>query len=340
MHINLNQYISFLKIPAIKCPAFLTITFLSVIGLTACGGGSGESEEQKAIINNDNAISIVEVVASVAMGDDEFVDFVNLPESNMLSDVSNPDALEIATEVGLSRLEEDAVSYVQIEKQTLPCAGGGSVTIWGNIADPTTLTANDVINIDSDKCDDDVGKIVDGLLKMTITSIEGNFDTSEFLLGVEVIFTNLKVTENTETTALNGDISLTLDMLTPEMNKVNISGNSLTISAMGKTQSLLNFSNTNIVDSGELPIIWTHNSLGTVGNSSEFEGTVSFETPVKFEGAGATYPHTGELLITGTNNATLRLIAIDDVNVQIDADYDGDGVLDHTWYMTWAELEN
>lgn len=338
MYINLNQFVSFFNIFVTKFSSFRIITFLSVIGLSACGGGSSDSEEQKAIINNDNAISIVEVVASVAMGDDEFVDFIDLPESNVLNDVSKPDALEIATQVGLSQLEEDAVSYLQIEKQTLPCADSGTVTVWGNIADPNTLTDGDVINIDSDNCDDSAGKIVDGLLKMTIVSIEGNFDTSEFLLGVEVIFTNVKVTENAETTALNGDISMTLDMLTAEINKVHISGDSLTISAMGKTQSIINFSNTNTVDSSEFPVLWTHNSIGTVGNSSEFEGTVSYETPVKFEGSGESYPHTGELLVTGTNNATLRLITIDDVNIQIDADYDGDGIVDKTWYMTWAEL--
>ena len=49
---------------------------------------------------------------------------------------------------------------------------------------------------------------------------------------------------------------------------------------------------------------------------------------------------TGELLVTGANNATLRLIAIDDVNIQIEADYNGDGIIDEIMNTTWGELED
>ena len=44
-------------------------------------------------------------------------------------------------------------------------------------------------------------------------------------------------------------------------------------------------------------------------------------------------------MVTGSNNATLHLIALDEVNVQIEADYDGDGVIDEVLNMTWVELE-
>ena len=339
MYINLKQLVSFLKISVMKLPPFLLVASLSVIGLSACGGGSSGNVDEKAIITPDNAISIVEVVASVAMGFDEFVGFIDLTESNVLSDVSNPDALAIVTKVGLSRLGGDAVSYILIEKETFPCAVSGLVTVWGNIADPNTLTAGDVINIDSDMCDDGIGEIVDGLLAMTIVSIEGDIDTLEFLLDVGMIFTNVTVTESGETTTLNGDIRVTLDMLTAAMAEIIVSGDSLTSSGMGKTQSISNFSYTHTEDSSEFPVVWTYNGKGTVGDSSEFAGTVSYETPVKFEGSGENYPHTGELLVTGANNATLRFIAIDDINIQIDADYDGDEIVDKTWDMTWVDLE-
>ena len=339
MYINLKQLVSFFKMSVMKLTLFLIVASFSVIGLSACGGGSGGNGEKKAPITPDNAIPIVEVVASVASGFDEFVGFIDLTGTNVRSDVSNPDALAIATKVGLRRLDSAVVKSIQIEKETLPCAVSGSVTIWGNIADPNTLTAGDVINFDSDKCDDGTGEIVDGLLAMTIVSIEGDIDTSEFLLGVEMIFTNLTVTESGESTALNGDIGVTLDMLTPAMAEIVVSGDSLTGSYMGKTRTISNFSNTYTEDSSEFPVVWTHTSNGTVGDSSEFAGTVSYETPVKFEGSGENYPHTGELLVTGANNATLRLITIDDINIRIDADYNGDEIVDKTWNKTWVELE-
>lgn len=339
MYINLKKLLSVVKMPVVKSTRFLIITFLSVIAISACGGGGSSSPvDTSATIDSDNATRVVKATASVAMGFDEFADFVDLSESNLLSDTNNADALAFAAKVGLSRLGGGAVSYLLIEKETLPCAVSGSVTVWGNIAAPDTLTAGDVINVDSDMCDDGDDEIIDGLLAMKIVSFQGDIYTSDFLLGVDMIFANFMVTESGESTALNGDIGVTLDMRTPAMAKIDVFGDSFTISGMGKTQSISDFSNSYTEDSSEFPSVWTYNGKGTVG-CSEFVGTVSYLTPANFEALGENYPHTGQLLVTGANNATLRLIAIDATYIQIDADYDGDEIIDQTLNMTWAELE-
>jgi len=325
MYINLKQLMS--------------VAFLSVIGISACGGGGSSSTvDTPATIDSDNASKMVEVVASVAMGFDEFAGFVDLTESNLLSDVSNPDALAIATKVGLSRLDGATVKSILIQPETALCAVSGSVTVWGHIAAPDSLTAGDAISIDSDMCDDGDDEIADGLIAMTIVSFQGDIYTSEFLLGVDMIFANFMVTESGETTALNGDIGVTLDMRTPAMATITVFGDSFTSSGMGKTQSISHFSNTYTADFSELPAARTFKSRGTVV-SSEFVGTVTYQTPVNFEASGENDPHTGQLLVTGANNATLRLIAIDNINIQIDADYEGDEIVDETLNMTWAEIE-
>ena len=61
---------------------------------------------------------------------------------------------------------------------------------------------------------------------------------------------------------------------------------------------------------------------------------------ITFAGSGENFPGTGHLLVTGADNATLLLRTIDDVNVEIDADYDGDGAVDETLFLTWVELED
>ena len=53
---------------------------------------------------------------------------------------------------------------------------------------------------------------------------------------------------------------------------------------------------------------------------------------------GADYPFAGEMLITGANNATIRLIALDSVNVRIETDTNGDGVVDATEDTTWDDI--
>jgi hypothetical protein len=77
--------------------------------------------------------------------------------------------------------------------------------------------------------------------------------------------------------------------------------------------------------------------MGTI-ESDDLDGAVNYDTPVPFAGFGDEFPGSGELLVTGADNATLRLVALENGNVRIDADYDGDGTIDEVINMSWAEL--
>ena len=79
------------------------------------------------------------------------------------------------------------------------------------------------------------------------------------------------------------------------------------------------------------------NASGTL-ESSQLPGDVVYSTETTFQGNEGEYPSTGVLLITG-DNSSARLVAVDATNVRIDIDNDGDGTLDETIDLTWAELE-
>jgi hypothetical protein len=66
---------------------------------------------------------------------------------------------------------------------------------------------------------------------------------------------------------------------------------------------------------------------------------VVYSTPVTFEGFDDGYPHIGELLVTG-DDSSLRLVAVDEVNVRIDIDPDGDGTVDTSIETTWSALDD
>jgi hypothetical protein len=90
---------------------------------------------------------------------------------------------------------------------------------------------------------------------------------------------------------------------------------------------------------------WNEN---TGDYSVEFEGTVyqsglgtgHFETTVPFTGNGSDHPSAGTLVATGANGGTVTLIAVDNINVQILVDADGDTVAETTINTTWAALES
>jgi hypothetical protein len=72
-------------------------------------------------------------------------------------------------------------------------------------------------------------------------------------------------------------------------------------------------------------------------DSTQLAGVVQYSTPVTFAGEGFDYPSSGALLVEGENSSA-RLTAIDNVNVTIEVDSNGDGVIDDTINTTWADL--
>ena len=322
----------------------LVIASIAIFGLSACGGsGSGGSSTPTPLslvtVTSGNATKVAGTAASAAFGTAEIGGLTDLTgsTSGAQGGMSKQDAVSAATKVAQGTLSN--LKYDPFGPETSLCLVSGSVTVSGDLASPFTFTAGDIINVDSDMCDDGEGQIIDGLLEMEISSFEGDILTSEFLFGIDLVLTDFMVITPTDTITANGDVGTTIDTRTPPIAEGSIFGESFVVSGMGITESITNFSTIYTADSSTFPVSWTNNSMGTV-DSSELAGAVRYETPITFEGSGANYPHTGHLLVTGDMGATLLLRTIDDVNVEIDADYDGDGTVDETFMLTWAELEN
>ena len=56
-----------------------------------------------------------------------------------------------------------------------------------------------------------------------------------------------------------------------------------------------------------------------------------------FAGEGLDYPSSGALLVVGQDSSA-RLTAVDNINVTIEIDSNGDGTIDATIETTWAAL--
>lgn len=331
-----------------KLTNVLIIGSASALGLAACSsGGSSDNTQQPppptqtaAVIDAGNAMMIAGIAADAALETGELGGLTDLTGASASAQggLNKADTIASAAKVVQTTLGGAAINYIPFGPETSPCAVSGSVTISGDIADPTTFSAGDVINVDSDMCDDGIGSVVDGLLKMTITQFTGDLVTSEFLFGVDLVVTDFMVTESGETNTANGDISTTIDTRMPPVAVGSVFGSSFVVTGMSSTESIRDFMTTYTEDSSIFPAAWTNNSMGTV-DSTDFEGFVTYETPVTLQGFGESYPYIGELLVTGLDGSTLHLVTTDDVFVEIFADYDGDGEIDEVLSMTWVELE-
>jgi hypothetical protein len=225
---------------------------------------------------------------------------------------------------------------VPIPPIDLPCVVG-IVTVSGEIADPftPTLTPGDFIDSLYTDCDEGTGEVINGLVRMTVDSFVGNLALGVYDLTATFVLTNLQVTTATDDLTSNGTVTVALDTTLLPAIAASVSGSSLTTDGNSASETLSNFQATQSVDAGLQPAPFTMDSSGTL-DSSELAGVITYSTPVTFQGFDSDFPSSGEFLVVA-ETSSLRLIALDNINVRIEINNDGVIEIIDT---TWAELTN
>ena len=158
-----------------------------------------------------------------------------------------------------------------------------------------------------------------------------------FSLQFTIQANNFSVTENGETASLNGGMTLSQSTTDGLSFTNSISGTSIALAETGGSASLSAFvvSSTEDMSSGA----YSFDITATV-SSPEIGGAVTIVTDITFQGVDPNDPFTGQGTITGANNSSVTLIAVDSVNVTLLVDADGDGVVDPdgTINTTWDAL--
>jgi len=247
---------------------------------------------------------------------------------------------KINPQMTLSATLTRAMQQVPLPPIVNTCASGmGTFTLTGDLAMPGTLTAGDVLNIDFADCDEGLGEVLNGRIEMTVVTFTGDLILGTYLMVMDVLLIDHIVATAADTITSNGDSRVTLDTTGLPIITMSITGLSLTGVSVTLTETISDFSTAQTVDSSTIPEPYTLDAAGTV-DSSILSGFIDYDTPVVFQGAGTGYPFAGELLVTGDSGATVRLIALDDMNVRIETDTNGDGVVDATEDTTWDDIAN
>ena len=316
----------------------LTVTALSL--LAACGGGGGggntsSSPDLTLSIDANNAMLVAKVSYESALtsGDLGSLSGNGLPIGNAPGGVVKlDDAIASAAKAGGGQAQ------VPIPAETTPCAASGTVTVSGEIADPITptLSPGDFFEIEYDACDEGLGDVTDGGMRMDINSFSGDFLSELFEMTVTLTLSTLQVTTGQDVLSSHGDATVSLNTLNSPSVSTSLSGNSMRIDANAMSELLTNYTSAITVEGGLVPSPYTKSASGTL-DSTQLSGIISYSTPVIFEGFDSDYPSSGEFLVSGARSS-LRLIAIDNVNVIIELDTNGDGAADETIQTTWVEL--
>ena len=310
---------------------------LLVLALSGCGGGGGGAPPGPAptgTINTGRALDIAGRAVDMALQSGTFggiTDFVGLTVVPTGTSGS----------LGGGRLMKPGGRQywagVPVGPEVRSCEEDGTETVSGDIASPLTVTDGDFLDYVWADCDDGLGQVINGMIRMTFTEFEGDLLAGRILLRVSLTVTDFQVTEGLDARLTNGDLSLTIDSRTQPETMIETLGNSLVVTSNNSTDTLTNFSSLVVEDTSMFPSNFTTDVAGTI-LSTLFEGTVFYNMPIPFESSGDNYPYAGEMLISGSGGATIRIMALDQFKVRIEADFNGDGALDATIDTTWEAL--
>jgi len=230
-----------------------------------------------------------------------------------------------------SSLRQDAAQTIE------NCPFGGTVDITQTIANPSAPTVGDRIVAVFTDCDDGLGYVLNGTMDITIAALQGDMNTNVFLLGLDVVLTNLEVSYGTEVVTANGSTTITLDSLDFPILTLSIAGTRLQLGAAGELLTLTDFDHSLQTEIGVDPQPHVADVLGRLG-SRLLDGTVDYDTTLSIHVSGDSDPHQGEMLITGAGNSSVRVVIVDSSNITLEVDTNGDGVIDDSIDTNWAAL--
>ena len=113
------------------------------------------------------------------------------------------------------------------------------------------------------------------------------------------------------------------------------------VSIGGRGQQLSAASVSAQITIGQQPVVVTRESSGVM-SGTDISGSFSYQSLVPDEffsdTDSATGPYSGELLVTAADDSSMRMEAVDEFNVRLHLDFNGDGVTDDSIATTYATL--
>jgi hypothetical protein len=306
--------------------------------IASCGGSSGGSPPQTPLIDEGPTLGITvengsDVASAVVTAIGLSFDLGDITGDNVSAQPG--DILFGAPQAkGTGILYESLLS--QVQQALEDCANGGTVDISFALADPNTLSVGDRIIAVFVDCDDGLGYAISGEVDITIAEIEGDIQNEIFLLGMDLVLTNVVVSDSDGDMTAVGDFTLTLDQRDFPVLGLSMETGELEMGHADEVWTLTGCDHDMQVDIGTQPEPLTANALGRL-ESLLLGGNVDYETTVTVQAFGDDYPYAGEILVTGSGDSTVNIV-ISSEDVELRIDENGDGVVDEYVDTTWAEL--
>lgn len=225
-----------------------------------------------------------------------------------------------------------------IFEEVVPCDTGEATITWNDADNDLVISTGDTFDIVFALCfSADSDTTLDGGTSLSNLVVVGDpfNQIAPWQLATTIGLDNLSGTDSTGTAILDGDLNLDLSSDNNVVVNLAIGTDSLTVQQSGITETLSDYVLTQTLDLNTFTQLISTNGTLT---STLLEGSVTFETLQDFMLIGDDNPSAGQLLISD-NSSSVLVTVVDNINVQLDVDFDLDGMIDQTIVVSWTELD-
>lgn len=320
--------------------------------LAACGGGGGDDGGSPApaqgslVVTSANAQAVAADALDAATNMESAQagsSFVTGSASGAAAARASMRLLKSALPLATGAPSMLALPRAQDVSGTVPCSGGGSLTVSGSIASEAGLSTGDRLNLSANECKE----LVDGVMTtmsgaVAISVVSGSYTMSSAYprrVGLSIMVSNFAVADAARVNSGNGDLVMDLTENSATGGEMRMHGNSMrnTVTTATGTRSatLRDYQQRMVVDAG----VETYTMSGFVESSSPRLGSVSYRvsTPAALVSA-VTGAYTGGSLQVQGNRSSLVLTVTAPDTFRIDADTTGDDVFDWNGASTLGAL--
>jgi hypothetical protein len=234
---------------------------------------------------------------------------------------------------GQSWYADNGAVFVTGVTATEDCSGGGNFTFTIDDADGNP-SSGDSMSASYNNCVEG-DSVLNGSISIGIISYDGDPQVmGPYSLQLSIQANNFTATQNGETTAMNGAMTLSQSTDDGVAFTNSISGTSIVVNGSGVSAALSAFQLTSTENNG----VYTFDIKATV-SSSEIGGSVTIVTTTPFQGLQPGHPTEGQATVTGANGTSVTLIPMSDgQKVLLLVDENGDGVVDLELTRSWDAL--
>ena len=331
--------------------AFKTILLLSAMGiLGACGGGGGGGGGTTAGIAASDPVTVNAANAQTVAGStlDASDGLTGNTEGTSglvaLAAVGQPQSVQInVIDTIIEQARKAPVLFTGGPSGVTPAAvqslnqNCDSGTISGSFNDADndlSLSTGDTFSMTANNCSLD-GVTMNGSISLSNVSVTGDEFSPPYSLQFTLQATNFSVSVGGEAVVMRGDGTIS-ESSSDAVNFISsVSGNGIEITAGGESLTLTDYDiqETENQATGAYSI-----SINATISSSGLGGSVTVRTDVALTGVGAFDPDSGQITCVGAGNTSVTLTVVDSINVQLEVDQNGDGIIDETLSSAWADL--